>query len=71
MFVLDRRVQLLVQKPGRSHLSLICFGPKRHYRVDGSCKHTDQIMAQIKPGAEVRIEPPSAAPGAKTKRAVG
>lgn len=36
--------------PGkRQAFVLICFGRKRHYRKDGSCKHTEDVMARMKP----------------------
>lgn len=26
-----------------------CFGPKRHYRCDGTCIHTDALVARLTP----------------------
>jgi len=38
---------------GRRHrskwYSVTCFGRKRHYRKDGSCKHTDAVLEMLKP----------------------
>lgn len=28
---------------------LFCYGRKRHYRVKGDCKHTDQLLAALRP----------------------
>lgn len=27
--------------------SLVCFGNKRHYRKDGSCAHTEAVIARL------------------------
>jgi hypothetical protein len=36
------------ERKKRPTRTLICFGPKRHYRKDGSCKHTDAVMDALK-----------------------
>lgn len=50
---------LLARKPRSKWYHLTCFGTKRHYRKDGSCKHTEEALANIKPEARhrVRIDP--------------
>ena len=36
-------------KPYRRHgYSLVCFGPKYHYGVSGTCRHIDGIYATLK-----------------------
>ena len=52
---------LLVRKsPRRKRLTLCCIGRKRHYRKDGSCRHTEAIIRSlIKPKyrALIDVEP--------------
>ena len=36
---------------------VVCFRRKRHYRKDGSCKHTEALLAQMKPGYRQRYVP--------------
>lgn len=57
MFVADRCVQLLLRPKGKRTYTLVCFGRKKHYRVDGSCRHTAAILARCKPGARVKVTP--------------
>jgi len=47
---------MLVRKPGKRTYTLVCFGAKKHYRVDGSCKHTAEVLANIKPGTRVKLD---------------
>lgn len=39
---------------GRRTRRLVCFGAKRHYRKDGSCKHTAGLLAVMKPWHRAR-----------------
>jgi len=39
---------------GRRTHKLVCFGTKRHYRKDGTCKHTAAILARLKPWHKAR-----------------
>jgi hypothetical protein len=34
---------------GRGAHSVVCFGPKKHYRKDGMCRDVDEILARMKP----------------------
>lgn len=48
MLIGDRRELIAVVKaPHANHWELVCFGARRHYRKDGSCKHTEDIRARI------------------------
>lgn len=38
-----------MRRKGQRWYALCCFGWKRHYRKDGTCKHTDLFMASLKP----------------------
>jgi hypothetical protein len=40
---------LLARKPRSRQYTLVCFGAKRHYRKDGSCRHTAALLTRIKP----------------------
>jgi len=59
IFVGDRCITMLVRKPRSRWYTLRCFGPKRHYRKDGTCRHVDQVLASVKPDKKhlVRVEP--------------
>lgn len=37
--------------------TVVCFGQKSHYRADGSCEHTDELLAGLKrpPREMVRV----------------
>src|SRR5947207_2494523 len=37
----------LIPLRGQRWHHLCCFGNKRHYRQDGSCVHTDAVMARL------------------------
>lgn len=47
---------LLVRRPRSKWFSLCCIGRKRHYRKDGSCKHTEEILANVKPEIRPRVK---------------
>lgn len=47
---------ILARKPGKRTYTLVCFGAKKHYRVDGSCKHTEELLANVKPGVRVVVD---------------
>jgi len=34
--------------------SLVCFGRRRHYRKDGMCKHTEALLATMRPWHRAR-----------------
>lgn len=40
----------------RCKVLIVCFGSKRHYRKDGSCKHTQALVEQLRPGYRQRVE---------------
>lgn len=50
---------LLLRCKGQRWYHLACFGGKRHYRKDGSCKHTDDALARVKPKFKplVKVQP--------------
>jgi hypothetical protein len=55
----DKKELILVsRKPRARYWTCICFGTKRHYRVDGTCKHTAEILAKLAPEyqGKVRVE---------------
>ena len=58
VFVADRCIIMLVRRPRGRLYTLKCFGPKRHYRRDGTCKHIDQVLASVKPDKQhlVRVD---------------
>jgi len=48
----DKKEMILTYKQGRGpqiRVTVVCFGSKRHYRKDGSCKHTEFLLAHMKP----------------------
>ena len=48
---------LLARKPRSRRYTVVCFGRKRHYRKDGSCKHTDQVQAlAAQAGERVKVD---------------
>lgn len=51
----DRSVQLLLHKPRSRWFSLCCIGRKAHYRKDGSCKHTDEVLEAIRADVRSRV----------------
>lgn len=36
-------------KGSRVRHSLVCFGPKRHYRKDGMCRHLELFLQWMRP----------------------
>jgi hypothetical protein len=44
-----KELLLLLRCKGQRWYHLCCFGRKRHYRKDGSCKHTDDVLAHVRP----------------------
>ena len=36
-------------KGSRIRHSLVCFGRKRHYHKDGTCKHTEALLNGMRP----------------------
>lgn len=44
-----KEVVLLAQMKGQRWYRLVCFGRKRHYRQDGTCKHTDAVLNAMSP----------------------
>lgn len=67
MFVGEKpkTILILLRKPGKRSYSLVCCGPKKHYRVDGSCKHTVAVLASVKPPARVDVDGWGGKPPAK------
>lgn len=51
-----KSVILLTRKPKVRNYTLICFGRKSHYRVDGSCRHVEEILANVKPELKGRVK---------------
>lgn len=45
----NKELILLARKPRSRQYTLVCFGAQRHYRKDGSCRHTDEAIANLKP----------------------
>lgn len=48
---------MVARKPGSRKYSIVCFGRKAHYRVDGTCKHTAEIVANLKPTVRYAVKP--------------
>jgi hypothetical protein len=40
---------VLVRKPRSKWWTLVCLGQKGHYHKDGTCEHTDEIIARLNP----------------------
>lgn len=59
MWAVDKCLVMLVRKRRSRYYALACFGRKRHYRKDGSCAHTEAILARVKPRARklVKVNP--------------
>jgi hypothetical protein len=47
----DRKEMILLvrDRDRKQHWQLVCFGSKAHYRKDGTCKHTESVLAGMKP----------------------
>lgn len=57
MLLGDKKEIILLFRPKRSKwFRLICFGRKRHYRKDGTCKHTDDVLNMTKPEIRPRVK---------------
>jgi hypothetical protein len=52
----DKSLMLLIKKPRSKWYRMCCIGRKRHYRKDGSCKHTEQLFAALKPEIAARTK---------------
>lgn len=56
----DRQLVMLAKDSKRrgGHIA-VCFGRKRHYRKDGSCKCVEELLGRMKPWhrSRTRIEP--------------
>lgn len=55
----NREIITVLRKPRSEWYVVCCFGRKRHYRKDGTCKHTDDVLANVKPeyAGRVKVEP--------------
>jgi hypothetical protein len=42
-------IVLLTRKYRSKWWDLVCFGQKGHYHRDGSCVHTDDLLARLNP----------------------
>lgn len=42
-------IVMLTRRKRSKWWKLICFGQKTHYRKDGSCSHTDELLASLNP----------------------
>jgi hypothetical protein len=42
-------VVIIGRRAGDKTFHLVCFGRKRHYRQDGTCAHTETVMARLRP----------------------
>jgi hypothetical protein len=55
----DRKEMIVLFSDGRGarvRHSLVCFGRKRHYRKDGSCKHTEALLSRMRPWHRARTD---------------
>lgn len=52
----NKEVILLLRKPRSKWFSLCCIGRKKHYRKDGTCVHTDDVLKNIKPEEKYRVK---------------
>ena len=44
----QKEMIVLIRMKGQRWYRLACFGRKRHYRKDGTCKHTDAVIAGVR-----------------------
>lgn len=51
-----KEVILILQAPRSKWIKVCCIGRKRHYRKDGTCKHTEEVLANIKPELKPRVK---------------
>lgn len=50
IFIGDKKEIVMLMRRKRSKwYRLVCIGRKRHYRKDGSCKHTELFLEHMKP----------------------
>jgi hypothetical protein len=49
MFVVDRHIVMVGRRHRSKWFEVVCFGAKRHYRKDGTCKHAEAVIARVKP----------------------
>ncbi len=42
-------IVMLTRRKRSKWWKLICFGQKTHYRSDGSCAHTDEVLEHLNP----------------------
>lgn len=56
--LLGDRKELIVfgRKPRSKWWILFCCGRKAHYRVDGTCKHTQSVLEMVKPEIRDRVK---------------
>lgn len=47
---------LIVRKPRSKWYRVVCCGRKKHYRKDGTCKHTEAVLASMKPEIAARTK---------------
>ena len=47
---------VLIRKARSKYYLLVCFGARSHYREDGTCKHTDELLARVKPELRDRVK---------------
>lgn len=40
---------VVLRKPRSKWWTIVCFGQKGHYRKDGSCVHTDEVLECLNP----------------------
>jgi hypothetical protein len=52
----NKELVLVARKPRGRIFHVVCFGRRAHYRKDGTCKHTDEVMAKLKPGISARVD---------------
>lgn len=60
MFTSKKRLILCLPiKGGRGAHRVVCFGPRKHYRKDGTCIDTDELLARMKPWyrSRAKIDP--------------
>ena len=62
MIIIGDRKELVMLLPKRNkngknsgYYTVFCAGAKRHYRKDGSCKHTQGVIQAAKPNYRKRI----------------
>lgn len=56
MWTCDGCILMAARKLRSKWIELVCIGRKRHYRKDGSCKHTEALAARVKPEFKRRMK---------------